>query len=60
MKTTGKVQGIISNIVIVRVDGPVSQNEICHITVGGVQLMGAAFSDGDLLDLAALLAKEGK
>ena len=39
MKTTGKVQGIISNIVIVRVDGPVSQNEICHITVGGVQLM---------------------
>ncbi len=39
MKTTGKVQGIISNIVIVRVDGPVSQNEICHITVGGVNLM---------------------
>ncbi len=39
MKTTGKVQGIISNIVIVRVDGPVAQNEICHITVGGVNLM---------------------
>ncbi|MBP3382376.1 MAG: V-type ATP synthase subunit A [Tidjanibacter sp.] len=39
MKTTGKVQGIISNIVIVRVDGPVSQNEICHITVGGMNLM---------------------
>ncbi len=39
MKTTGKVQGIISNIVVVRVDGPVSQNEICHITVGGVNLM---------------------
>ncbi len=39
MKTTGKVQGIISNIVIVRVDGPMAQNEICHITVGGVNLM---------------------
>ena len=39
MKTTGKVQGIISNIVIVRTEGAVSQNEICHITVGGVNLM---------------------
>ncbi len=39
MKTTGKVQGIISNIVIVRTEGAVSQNEICYITVGGVKLM---------------------
>ena len=39
MKTTGKVQGIISNIVIVRTEGAVSQNEICCITVGDVKLM---------------------
>ena len=46
MKTTGKVQGIISNIVIVRTEGAVSQNEICYITVGGVKLDGekASFS----------------
>ncbi len=30
-KTTGKVAGIIANLVIVEVDGPVSQNEICFI-----------------------------
>ena len=28
MKTTGRVNGIISNIVIVKADGPVGQNEI--------------------------------
>ena len=39
MKTTGKVQGIISNIVIVETEGAVSQNEICYITIGGVKLM---------------------
>ena len=37
--TTGKVKGIISNLVIVTVDGPVAQNEICYITVGQTQLM---------------------
>ncbi len=30
-KTIGKVAGIIANLVIVEVDGPVSQNEICFI-----------------------------
>ncbi|MDY6035891.1 MAG: V-type ATP synthase subunit A, partial [Paludibacteraceae bacterium] len=37
--TTGKVKGIISNLVIVTVDGPVAQNEICYITVGETKLM---------------------
>jgi len=32
--TTGKVKGIISNLVTVVVDGPVSQNEIAYINVG--------------------------
>ena len=37
--TTGKVKGIISNLVTVGVDGAVSQNEICYISVGDVKLM---------------------
>ncbi len=37
--TTGKVKGIISNLVIVGVDGPVAQNEICYITIGETRLM---------------------
>lgn len=37
--TTGKVKGIISNLVTVGVDGPVSQNEICYIHLGDTRLM---------------------
>ena len=39
MKTTGKVTGIIANLVTVEVDGPVAQNEICFIDLAGVKLM---------------------
>ena len=39
MKTTGKVTGIVSNLVTVLVDGPVSQNEICYISTQGTRLM---------------------
>ena len=39
MKTTGRVNGIISNIVIVKADGPVGQNEICHVSVGDTKMM---------------------
>ncbi|HPV57237.1 MAG TPA: V-type ATP synthase subunit A, partial [Tenuifilaceae bacterium] len=39
MKTKGKVTGIIANLVIVEVDGPVAQNEICYINLSGVNLM---------------------
>ena len=38
-KTTGIVTGIISNLVTVEVDGPVSQNEICYIYLGETKLM---------------------
>jgi len=38
-KTTGKVTGIISNLVTVLVDGPVAQNEICFIHLGEVKMM---------------------
>ncbi len=39
MKTTGRVNGIISNIVIVKADGAVGQNEICHVWCGGTKMM---------------------
>ena len=39
MKTLGRVNGIISNIVIAKVDGPVGQNEICHVYCGDVRMM---------------------
>ena len=34
MKATGIVTGIISNLVTVRFEGDVAQNEICHIDLG--------------------------
>ncbi|MBP5589418.1 MAG: V-type ATP synthase subunit A [Bacteroidales bacterium] len=39
MKTTGIVTGIISNLVTVKVDGPVAQNEICYVDLAGTKLM---------------------
>lgn len=39
MSTKGIVKGIISNLVIVEVDGPVSQNEICYILSKEARLM---------------------
>lgn len=38
-KTNGVVSGIIANLVMVKADGPVSQNEICYINLAGVKLM---------------------
>lgn len=39
MLTKGVVKGIISNLVIVEVDGPVAQNEIAFINLDGTNLM---------------------
>lgn len=39
MATKGTVNGIISNMVTLMVDGPVAQNEICYISTGGDRLM---------------------
>ncbi len=39
MSTTGKVTGIVSNLVTVAVDGPVAENELCYITLGGSRLL---------------------
>lgn len=37
--TKGTVSGVISNMVTLKVDGPVKQGEICYITTGGDRLM---------------------
>ncbi len=39
MKTKGIVTGIVSNLVTVKVDGPVAENEICFIDLQGVKMM---------------------
>ena len=39
MATKGKVTGVIANMVLLAVDGPVAQNEICYIKTGGDRLM---------------------
>ena len=39
MSTTGKVTGIVSNLVTVQVDGPVAENELCYIDLKGTKLL---------------------
>ena len=39
MKSLGRVNGIISNIVIVKADGAVGQNEICYVYCGDTRMM---------------------
>ena len=39
MSTTGKVAGIVSNLVTVQVDGPVAENELCYIETKGSKLL---------------------
>ena len=39
MSTTGKVTGIVSNLVTVTVDGPVAENELCYIALGSTRLL---------------------
>ena len=39
MATTGKVTGIVSNLVTVQTDGPVAENELCYIDLAGTQLL---------------------
>lgn len=39
MNTTGKVTSIVSNLVTVDIDGPVAENELCHINLAGTNLL---------------------
>ena len=46
MSTTGKVTGIVSNLVTVQVDGPVAENELCHIDLKGTKLLAEVIKVG--------------
>jgi V/A-type H+-transporting ATPase subunit A len=46
MSTKGSVVGIVANLVTIKVDGPVAQNEICYIDVHGVKLMSEVIKIG--------------
>ena len=39
MKSTGKVIGIVSNLVTVQTFGPVAENELCYIDLDGTKLL---------------------
>lgn len=39
MQTKGKVTGIVSNLVTVTINGPVAENELCHIKLGDTNLL---------------------
>lgn len=37
--STGRVTALLANLITIRPDGPVRQNEICYLQTGGVELM---------------------
>ena len=39
MNSTGKVAGIVSNLVTVQIDGPVAENELCYVKLDGTPLL---------------------
>ena len=39
MKTKGKVTGIVSNLVTIRTEGPVAENELCYIDLDGTKIL---------------------
>jgi len=47
MSTKGKVTGIIANLVMVKANGPVLQNEICYINLKGIRLMAEVIRIGE-------------
>ena len=60
MKTTGTVTGIVSNLVTVKVDGPVAENEICYIDLAGVKMMAEVIKvNGDLAQVQVFESTRG-
>lgn len=60
MKTTGTVTGIVSNLVTIRVDGPVAENEICYIDLHGVKMMAEVIKvNGDLAQVQVFESTRG-
>ncbi|MCU0608317.1 MAG: V-type ATP synthase subunit A [Chitinispirillaceae bacterium] len=46
MSTKGTVVGIVANLVTIKVNGPVAQNEICYIDLNGTGLMAEIIKIG--------------
>ncbi|MDR1199490.1 MAG: V-type ATP synthase subunit A [Prevotellaceae bacterium] len=60
MKTTGKVTGIIANLVSVKVDGAVAQNEVCYIKLGDIRLMADVIKvDGEKVQVQVYESTRG-
>lgn len=60
MNTIGKVVGIISNLVSVKVDGPVAQNEICYVKLGDEKLMAEVIKvNGDIANIQVFESTRG-
>ncbi len=59
-KTTGKVTGIISNLVTVKVDGPVAQNEICYVHLDDTKLLAEVIKiNGDYASIQVFESTRG-
>ena len=60
MKTRGTVTGIVSNLVSVKVDGPVAENEICYIDLQGVKMMAEVIKvNGDTASVQVFESTRG-
>ena len=60
MKTKGIVTGIVSNLVTVKVDGPVAENEICYIDLQGVKMMAEVIKvNGDIASVQVFESTRG-
>ena len=60
MNTTGKVTRIIANLVSVKVDGPVAQNEVCYIKLSDVKLMADVIKvDGEKVQVQVYESTRG-
>ena len=60
MKTKGIVTGIVSNLVTVKVDGPVAENEICFIDLAGVKMMAEVIKvNGDTASVQVFESTRG-
>ncbi|MGI5846666.1 MAG: V-type ATP synthase subunit A [Candidatus Cryptobacteroides sp.] len=59
-KTTGIVTGIVSNLVTVKTNGPVAENELCFITLDGTPLLAEVIKiKGDLASVQIFESSRG-
>lgn len=59
-KTTGIVTGIVSNLVTVKTNGPIAENELCFITLDGTPLLAEVIKiKGDLASVQIFESSRG-